>query len=201
MVVDMLPDSLPLLLIAAGIGLSIAEAIAPGAHFIVLGGSLLGAGLLGLVLQGVLTGGALALVMALTIVVIGAISLFAYRELDLYGGKGTGRTTDSSSLKSKTGTVTERVTPTSGEVKLSGGGFNPYYQARSMEGEIAEGTQVIVTDPGGGNVVTVTSLETDDIDRELRQAAERVEEPDGGTENGDPEEAPQREREREREPE
>jgi membrane protein implicated in regulation of membrane protease activity len=40
--------SLPLLLVIAGIGLVVAEALAPGAHFIVLGVALLGAGLLGL---------------------------------------------------------------------------------------------------------------------------------------------------------
>jgi hypothetical protein len=68
-----------------------------------------------------------------------------------------------------TGRVTERVTPTGGEVKLQGGGFNPFYSARSMEGEIPEGADVMVIDPGGGNVVTVESLETieDDIDRQL----------------------------------
>ena len=44
------PETLPLLLVAAGLGVSFLEALAPGAHFIVLGVSLLAAGLVGLVL-------------------------------------------------------------------------------------------------------------------------------------------------------
>jgi len=55
-------------------------------------------------------------------------------------------------------------------VKLEDGGFNPYFRAHSVDGEIAEGEEVIVVDPGGGNVVTVQSLDADhrdEIDREL----------------------------------
>jgi hypothetical protein len=70
--------------------------------------------------------------------------------------------------------VTETVTTAGGEVKISGGGFNPYYSARSIEGTIAEGEEVMVVDPGGGNVVTVESMGyvEDDIDKEL--AADRA---------------------------
>jgi len=59
-------------------------------------------------------------------------------------------------------------------VKLQGGGFSPFYSARSMDGEISEGTDVMVIDPGGGNVVTVESMETieDDIDRQLAAGRE-----------------------------
>jgi len=101
---------------------------------------------------------------------VGAVTLFVYREFDFYGGTEAGRTSDSDSLSGKTGRVTDRVTSTGGEVKLQDAGFNPYYQARSLDGEIPEGEEVIVVDPGGGNVVTVQSLEADhrdDIDREL----------------------------------
>ncbi|MFC6724927.1 NfeD family protein [Halobium palmae] len=166
------PDTLPLLLIIAGIGLSIAEAFAPGAHFVVLGVALLAAGLVGLLL-GPLAG---PIVLALLVFLFGALTLYGYRELDLYGGKGTGQTSDSDSLKGKTGRVTQRVTPTDGEIKLDSGGFNPYYAARSVHGEIAEGSEVMVVDPGGGNVVTVESLdvvEQDEIDRELARERER----------------------------
>jgi membrane protein implicated in regulation of membrane protease activity len=160
------PETLPYLLIVAGIGISLAEALAPGAHLVVLGVALLAAGLVGLLL-GPAAGPA---VLGVLVLVFGALALYGYRELDLYGGKGSGKTSDSSSLRGRTARVTERVTPTQGEVKLDeGGGFNPYYAARSVDGEISEGSEVMVVDPGGGNVVTVESLESslDDIDREL----------------------------------
>ncbi|MGQ4555803.1 NfeD family protein [Halobellus sp. GM3] len=159
------PETLPLLLVAAGLGISVLEAFAPGAHFIVLGVALLAAGLVGLVL------GPLASPVLLGVLVLafGGLALYGYREFDVYGGKGSGRTSDSQSLRGRTGHVTERVTPTEGEVKLDEGGFNPYYAARSVDGEIPEGSEVVVVDPGGGNVVTVESLSAayDDIDREL----------------------------------
>lgn len=157
--------SLPLILVVAGIGLAIAEAMAPGAHFIVLGVALFFAGLAGLVFAPL--AGPLAL--AALVLFFGGVALWSYREFDLYGGKGTARTTDSASLRGRTGRVTERVTETDGEVKLDDGGFNPYYGARSVDGEIPEGHEVIVVDPGGGNVLTVESLDAieDDIDREL----------------------------------
>ena len=43
-----------------------------------------------------------------------------------------------------------------------------------MDGAIPEGEDVMVIDPGGGNVVTVESLETieDDIDRQLAAGRE-----------------------------
>ncbi|MBB6645715.1 NfeD family protein [Halobellus ruber] len=175
------PGTLPLVLVAAGLGLGVLEALAPGAHFIVLGVALLAAGLVGLVL------GPLAspLVLGVFVLVFGALALYGYRELDVYGGKGTGRTSDSTSLRGRTGRVTERVTPTEGEVKLDQGGFNPLYSARSVDGEIPEGTEVMVVDPGGGNVVTVESMSGayDDIDRKLDagRAAAEPDEASGGS--------------------
>jgi membrane protein implicated in regulation of membrane protease activity len=168
------PGTLPLLLLTAGLLLSMAEALAPGANFIVVGIALIGAGLGGLLLSSVIAGAGLVAVMALLTLVFGAAAFYGYHEFDLYGGKGQQQTSDSDSLKGKTGTVTEQVTPTGGEVKLAGGGFNPHYSARSMEGTIEEGEEVMVVDPGGGNVVTVesTGYVEDDIDREL--AADRA---------------------------
>jgi len=168
------PDTLPLLLLTAGLLLSMAEALAPGANFIVVGIALIGAGLGGLLLSSVVAGAGLVALMALLTLAFGAAAFYGYHEFDLYGGKGQQQTSDSDSLKGKTGTVTERVTPTGGEVKLTGGGFNPHYSARSMDGEIDEGEEVMVVDPGGGNVVTVqsTGYVEDDIDREL--AADRA---------------------------
>jgi membrane protein implicated in regulation of membrane protease activity len=165
------PEILPLLLVAAGLGLGIAEALAPGAHFVVLGAALTLAGLAGLLVPAL--AGPLAL--GVLVLVFGAVALFVYREFDLYGGGETGRTTDSASLRGRTGRVTERVTPTEGEVRLAAGGFNPFYAARSVDGEIAEGQEVIVVDPGGGNVLTVEPVAggEDSIDRELRRERER----------------------------
>lgn len=184
------PEMLPLLLITAGLLISLAEAIAPGANLVVVGVALLGAGLVGLAL------GPLAspILLALLTLVFGAITFYGYRELDLYGGKGQQQTRDSRSLRGATGHVTQRVTATSGEVKLDRGGFNPYYSARSIDGEIAVGTQVMVLDPGGGNVLTVDPIEEieDEIDRELAKgrAAE--------TNDREPEFESEHERERER---
>jgi membrane protein implicated in regulation of membrane protease activity len=167
--VEILGESLPLVLLVAGVILTIAEAIAPGAHLIVLGIALIVAGLVGLALGPFIAGGALAVTLAATVLLVGGVSLFAYREFDLYGGKGAGKTSDSASLKGRTGRVTKRVSPTSGQIKLTGGGFNPYYTARTMENEIEEGEEVFVIDPGGGNVLTVESMGMveDEIDREL----------------------------------
>ncbi len=166
------PETLPLLLVMAGLGLSVAEALAPGAHFIVLGVALLTAGIVGLLIGSFAT----PFVLGALVLLFGVLALVGYRELDLYGGKGIARTSDSTALTGKTGRVTERVTPTDGEIKLTdGGGFNPYYAARSVSGEIPPGTEVMIVDPGGGNVVTVESLGAveDDIDRELARERER----------------------------
>ncbi|ESS09941.1 MAG: membrane protein implicated in regulation of membrane protease activity [uncultured archaeon A07HN63] len=158
------PETLPLLLVTAGLLLSLAEALAPGANFVVVGLGLLGAGLVGLAFPFL---GPFAL--GLFVLLFGVLGFYVYHEFDIYGGKGQAQTSDSDSLQGMTGRVTERVTPTGGEVKLQGGGFNPLYSARSMDTEIPEGTDVMVIDPGGGNVVTVESLGTieDDIDRQL----------------------------------
>ena len=170
--VDLLTLSLPLLLSIAGVTLIIAEALAPGAHFIVIGVALLVAGLLGLLFSPLAT----PLALAVMVLLAGALALYGYRRFDLYGGKGSGRTSDSDSLRGASGRVTERVTETGGQVKLDDGGFNPFYAARTLEGEIPEGERVMVLDPGGGNVVTVEALGVieDSIDRELAKGrAER----------------------------
>ena len=187
--------SLPLLLTVAGIALVVAEAIAPGAHLIVLGVALLGAGLVGLILGAVfppLAGTLLGtFLLALFVLLFGGAALYVYREYDIYGGRGGGRTRDSDSLRGRTGRVTERVTETEGEVKLDRGGFNPYYAARTTEGEIGEGEEVIVVDPGGGNVVTVEpiGIVEDDIERELARGRRREAEAETETETGANEDA------------
>jgi membrane protein implicated in regulation of membrane protease activity len=168
--VELGPEVLPLLLVVAGLGLSIAEAIAPGAHFAVLGVALLGAGAVGMAL-GPLAG---PLVLAGLVLGFGVLALVGYRRFDVYGDAAAGQTSDSDSLRGRTGRVTERVTPREGEVKLDRGGFDPNYAARSLDGEIPVGGEVIVVDPGGGNVLTVAALDgEDDIDAELRRGQAR----------------------------
>ncbi|ACV13073.1 protein of unknown function DUF107 [Halorhabdus utahensis DSM 12940] len=176
--VTVLGADLSLLLLLVGALLVIGEAFAPGAHFIVLGIALLVAGLVGLALPPSL-GIFAVVIMAGLVLGVGSMALYAYRQFDFYGGKGTGRTSDSDSLKGKTGRVTERVTGTGGEVKLDSGGFNPHYQARAFDEDIPEGEEVMVVDPGGGNVVTVESmatLSTDDIEAELDRGREETDE-------------------------
>ncbi|WP_049902511.1 NfeD family protein [Halococcus agarilyticus] len=177
---DLVLNQLPLVLVVAGLGLMGLEALAPGAHFVVLGVALLVAGLVGVVLGtvfgGILGPVVLAVILAGIVLASGAGTLYAYRKFDFYGGKHMGQTSDSNSLRGKSGHVTERVTRSGGQVKLDGGGFNPYYAARALDSEIPEGEPVMVTDPGGGNVVTVEALGAieGDIDRELARGREEA---------------------------
>ncbi|MFC7134093.1 MULTISPECIES: NfeD family protein [Salinibaculum] len=175
--VEIIGLSLPYLLLLVGAGLIIAEAFIPGAHFFVVGVALFAAGLVGLLIPASLGTVVTLLVMTAVVLVSAAVTLYGYRQLDLYGGEGKDRTSDSASLRGQVGRVTERVTPQDGEVKLEDGGFNPYYRARSVDGEIPVGEEVMVVDPGGGNVLTVESFgsATDEIDRELARSREETE--------------------------
>jgi membrane protein implicated in regulation of membrane protease activity len=169
--------SISLLLFLAGSGLVVAEAFAPGAHFIVVGMALLVAGLVGLLLPASL-GIFAPIILASVVLVVAGVTLWGYREYALAGTTSADRTTDSASLQGELGRVTERVTRSTGEVKLEGAGFNPYFRARSVDAEIPEGEEVMVVDPGGGNVVTVEVVghAGDDIDRELERGRRNPEE-------------------------
>ena len=174
---ELLFDNLPLTLLAAGLVLMALEAISPGANFIVIGIALLGAGLVGVLLGPFLGGMALLLTLAGLTLIFGAAATWVYREFDFYGGKGTAQTKDSRSLSGTSGYVTETVTPRGGQVKLEKGGFAPYYTARTETGKIEEGEEIIVLDPGGGNILTVVAVDeigADEIDRELAREAERA---------------------------
>lgn len=173
--VEVLGIPLSLLLLLVGTGLVVAEALAPGAHFIVVGVALVAAGAVGLALGGLL-GPLTPLVLAAVVILAGAATFKFYRDLGVRNRVSGGQTSDSNSLRGQTGRVTERVSRDGGEVKLDDGGFNPYYRARSMDGDIEEGEEVIVIDPGGGNVLTVASLSgVDDIDRELARGRREIE--------------------------
>ncbi|EMA45267.1 hypothetical protein [Halobiforma nitratireducens] len=168
---EALLGNVPLLLLSVGLVLMLLEALSPGAHLIVIGVALVGAGLIGLVVPGPVN---LFVLAALTLG-IGAVAAYIYNEFDFYGGKGTAQTSDSDSLAGTTGYATDRITNRGGEVKLDQGGFAPYYSARTTSGTIEEGEEIIVLDPGGGNVLTVESLGAigeDEIDRALAEAAE-----------------------------
>ncbi len=170
--VDFVAANLPLVLTLLGAGLVIAEAFAPGANFFPVGVGLFAAGLVGFLLP---IGGPVAwLLMSVVVILATGATLWAYAEFDLMTGGGKERTSDSESLRGQLGHVTEQVTPRAGEIKLDDGGFNPYYKARSVDGEIEEGEEVIVLDPGGGNVLTVDAVaeEQDGIDRALAKARE-----------------------------
>jgi membrane protein implicated in regulation of membrane protease activity len=186
--VEFVLSNLPLVLTLLGAGLIIAEAFAPGAHFFVVGVALFVAGLVGLVLPPAL-GPLNLLVMAVVVALAAAGTLWAYWEFDIYTGSGKDRTSDSESLRGGIGHVTERVTPRSGQVKLDDGGFNPQYQARSVDGEIPVGEEVIVIDPGGGNVLEVESFSDakDNIDRELERSRNRSEESEETSPTASPE--------------
>ncbi|SEH12548.1 Membrane protein implicated in regulation of membrane protease activity [Natronorubrum sediminis] len=165
---ELLFGNMPLALLSVGLILMALEALSPGAHLIVVGVALAGAGFIGLIFPPV----ADVFVLSALTLVIGLAAAYVYNEFDFYGGKGTAQTSDSSSLAGSTGYVTEAVTSRDGEVKLDDGGFAPFYSARSTSGTIEEGEEIIVLDPGGGNVLTVESLGAigdDEIDRALAQ--------------------------------
>lgn len=176
---EILASNAAFALLTAGLVLMLVEAISPGAYLIVIGVALAGAGLIGMLFPG----GLGIFVLAALTLGIGIAATWVYREFDFYGGKGQAQTSNSSSLTGATGYVTEPVTQREGEVKLESGGFAPYYSARTPSGRIEPGVEVIVLDPGGGNVLTVTAMdeiEADEIDRELaRERAESTDDADG----------------------
>lgn len=171
--VSVFGQPLSVILLLVGAALIVGEALAPGANLIVLGIALLVAGMVGIALPPAL-GAWAPLVMAGVAIAAASVTLYAYREFDIYGTPSGDRTSDSASLRGQTGRVTEEVTETGGEVKLDDGGFDPHYRARAFDGTIPVGTTVIVVDPGGGNVVTVAAMDAaqDDIDRELAAGAD-----------------------------
>jgi len=160
------------ILFLAGAALIVAEAFAPGTHFFVLGAALLVAGLVGFFIPASL--GLLApLILAISVLLTTAVTLWGYRKID-FSAPGRGQSLSSSSLQGQFGTVTERVTKSAGQVKLEDGGFNPYYEARAASDPIEEGAEVLVVDPGGGNVIEVEAVDatSDSIDKALERDRE-----------------------------
>lgn len=146
---------LAVVFVIVGAGLILAEAGIPGAHFIVLGVSMFGAGLMGMVLPETLTS---PLTLAGLTLANGIIAFVAYKRLGIYKTDES-QTKDSDSIIGTVGVVTETVTSSSGYVELETTGFTTDYSARTEVGELPRGERVIVTDGRGGNIVTVESLE------------------------------------------
>lgn len=168
--IEVLGRSLSLVLVVAGTALCVLEAFAPGAHFVVLGVALLVAGLVGLFVPAAAT----PFVLAGVVLAAGVGALYVYRHFDFYEGTGRGQTSTSSDLRGVRGYVLEPVTERSGMVELESGGFDPTYAARTISGTIDEGAEVVVVDPGGGNVLTVEAVDgRDDIDRALERGEAR----------------------------
>lgn len=157
----------PTVLLVIGILIGIAETFIPGSHLFVVGAGMVFAGAIGMLFPPA----AHPIALGVLVAVGGVVTLGFYRRAGIIDGDSADKTTDSNSLKGKVGHVTETVTKTSGEVKLENGGFDPYYQARAATDQIEEGTEVVVLDPGGGNILTVQAIESsntvDEIDREL----------------------------------
>jgi len=165
--VDVFGESLSFILVVLGVSLCVLEAFAPGAHFIVVGVALLVAGLIGLAFPPLAT----PIALGVLVLGVGGLALYLYRTYDFYQGTDRGTTRDAMDLLGAEAKVIETVTPDGGRVKLTGrGGFDPTYSARSIDGTIAVGERVVVTDPRGGNVLRVAAADqTDDIDRELAE--------------------------------
>lgn len=149
---------LALFIVILGLLLVALEAIVPGANFIVIGVALVAAGAIGLAFP--VLGSPLA--QAGLILLFGSIVLLVYQELDFYGGKGQAQTSDSASLLGREGFVTKEVTATGGEIKLDAGGFDPHFKCRTAGEAIPEGERAVVIDPGGGNVLTVEPVATEE---------------------------------------
>lgn len=151
--------SLSAILLFVGVALIVAEAIVPGAHFIVLGSAAFVSGLIGLFTP------AGSSVIALTAVfIISSVAVYlVYSRFDLYGGDGSGvGSSDSDDFIGKEGTVVSVINSTSGSVKLDDtSGFTSTYEARASE-EIEIDERVVVTDGRGGSVLEVERMDSGD---------------------------------------
>lgn len=153
--IEALGYSVSTILLALGLLLVLAEAAIPGAHFIVLGVGMFITGIIGVTTP---IGGNIAY-LTVTFGVVSFIVYLGYSRLNLYQGDGGPvGSTDSETLVGVHGTVTETVTTTDGKADLEETGFTSVYQARldnNDQDPIQPGTEVVVTDGRGGNVVTV----------------------------------------------
>ena len=164
MIMAVLGETLILGLIVGGATLMIAEAIIPGTNFVVLGVAML---ITGIVAQ-FLPSFASPIVLPFVFLFISGVTLYFYHNYQLYGEEKD-QTSDAESLEYKSGVVVEKVTPTEGKVRIDGntGSMTSNYQARCEQGEIEEGTKIIVTDSGGGTILQVMPSSESEMDRML----------------------------------
>lgn len=160
-------ESFSYLMLIAGALLVMAEAIIPGAQFIVIGISLLMTGLVSVIAP---FGGILLLIV--TFFLTAVVTVYGYNYLDLYG-ESQGSTSDSDTLDYQEGIVKERVTQEDGVIEITSSniGFGSTFQARSPTKPIPEGTEVIVTDSSGGSILEVVPLDAgiSDIEAKLQE--------------------------------
>lgn len=150
---EILDYSLAALVTVVGFSLIFLEALIPSGVFMVLGVTLFVSGAAGLLFPPLGT----PIGLLGTMLVVAPAIYLLYSRVELYGGDGTDvrGTSDASALEGERGHVTETVTPDGGRVELKNGGMNPSYMARSEEGTIEEGTEIVVVESGGGNVLIV----------------------------------------------
>lgn len=104
------------------------------------------------------------LVLGGMIPIVAFIVFYIYRYFEFPREERPEQTSSAASLVGAGGRVTEVVTERSGEIKLDGGGFDPYYRCQTDDGPIEEGERAVVVDPGGGNVLTVAPEGAVDIE-------------------------------------
>lgn len=157
------PETVVAALILLGAGLMIAETVAPGANFVVVGVGLLITGFIAFLLPF-----GSPIILPIVFVVVSAITFYFYKEL-AFSDDNTAQTTDASSLKYKEGIVTEKVTPTQGQVRITDDVslMNSKFQARCDQGEIPEDTEIIVNNPGGGSILRVRPKDSSEYDKML----------------------------------
>jgi membrane protein implicated in regulation of membrane protease activity len=150
-------------MILIGAGLMVAEAIVPGANFIVVGVGLLVTGLVALALPF-----GSPIILPFILIGVSGVTFRFYKNLAFSNGN-TPQTTDAQSLKYSKGIVTEKVTPTEGSVRITDdiALMNDKFQARCERGEISEGTRIVVSDPGGGSILKVRPEDEDEFDKML----------------------------------
>lgn len=148
---------LPMVLFLVGTGFILLEAVVPGAHSMVFGVGLFGAGMVGVFYEPANN----PLALAALIIAFGSVAFYGYREVFNFTDGDGDKTLDSDSLAGAKGHVTKRVTDRQGMVELSGGGFSSSYSARVADGEdaIPEDAPIVVVDGGGGNIVLVKARE------------------------------------------
>lgn len=153
-----LTQTINLLLLSLGSLLIAAEAVIPGASFIVIGVTMFVTGLVSIFAP---FGGSI-IFLTVIFLLTGVTTMYAYRQVS--SGQKSQTINTESSLEGEYGIVSEEVTENNGKVNIKTKTIpfrkDDEMQARCKYGSIEEGTEVIVTDSGGGNILTVAEKST-----------------------------------------